>query len=189
MSKFYLKLSVILLLILVLSSFSGCIDNSSNDSSTDNTGYGEDFEFTLLDGSKMKMSEFKGNIVLIDLFGVNCQPCHYQMTTLEEISNVYKFKGVEIVSINVWISLGETSELVEEFLIYFRDQLQINLDWTFGVDDDEGTIFNKYIPEGSGVPTIYILDKNGNIYYSNAGYTDYSILSGKLEELINSGGI
>ena len=189
MIKFYSKLSVIIVLTLLISLFSGCIDNSSKDASNDNNEYTEDFEFALLDGSKMEMSEFKGKIVIIDLFGVNCQPCHYQMPVLEEISNVYKFKGVELVSINVWISLGETPELVEEFLIYFRDQLNIDLDWTFGVDDEAGTIFKQYIPEGSGVPTIYILDKNGNIYYSNAGYTDYSILSGKLEELINSGGI
>jgi len=189
MAKFYKQLSIIILLTLIISSFSGCIDISSKDTSGDNNEYAEDIEFTLLDGSKKKMSEFKGNIVLLDLFGVNCQPCHYQMAALEEISNVYKFKGVELVSINVWISMGETSELVEELLIYFKEQLNIDLDWTFGVDDKKGTIFNKYIPEGSGVPTIYILDKNGNIYYSNAGYTEYSVLSGILEELINSGGI
>lgn len=182
-------LSIIVLLILLTLFLAGCIDDSSRDTSTANYEYAEDFEFTLLDGSKKKMSEFRGNIVLLDLFGVNCPPCREEMVVLDQISKNYQTKGVELVSIDVWISFGETSEMVEEFLNVYREQLNVDLDWTFGVDDKTGTIFNRYIPVGSGVPTIYMLDKNGNIYYSNVGYTDYSALSGKLDELIMSGGI
>ena len=64
----------------------------------------------------------------------------------------------------------------------YGKQNGIDLDWTFGLDDVTGTLYFKYA--NSGVPTLYILDNNGNIYYSQVGYTEYSILSQKLDELI-----
>jgi len=176
------------MLTLLISFLTGCIDVSSENKSADNSDYEEDFEFTLLNGEKKSMSDFQGKYVLIDFFGVRCPPCQDQMLVLTQIYEDYKQKNLEIVSINVWIVTGETPELVEQFITEAREQ-GVYLNWTFGVDDTMGTLFYKYIPADAGVPMVYILGKNGNIYYSNAGYTDYLALTGKLDELINSGGI
>jgi thiol-disulfide isomerase/thioredoxin len=188
MVKFSSQLSIILVLTLIISFLTGCIDLSSDDKTKDNYEYAEDFEFALLNGEKKRMSDFQGKYVLIDFFGVRCPPCQEQMLVLTQIYEDYKQKNLEIVSINVWIVSGETSELVEQFITEAREQ-GVYLNWTFGVDDAMGTLYFKFIPEDAGVPTVYILDKNGNIYYSNVGYTDYSVLTGILDELINSGGI
>ena len=188
MAKFSLQISFLLFITLLISCLSGCIEVSTEDKSTDNFEYGEDFEFTLLNGEKKRMSEFQGKFVLIDFFGVRCPPCQNQMLVLTQIYEDYKQKDLEIVSINVWIVAGETPELVEQYITEAREQ-GVYLNWTFGVDDTMGTLYFKYIPADAGVPTVYILDKNGNIYYTNVGYTDYSELTGIIDELINSGGI
>ena len=188
MVKFSSLIPIILILVLLTSFFTGCIDVSSDDGSSSNNSNGEEFEFYLLNGGKKKISEYRGKYVLIDLFGVRCPPCQNQMLVLTQIFKDYKDTDLEIISINVWIILGETAELTEQF-IYEAKEAKIYLNWTFGLDDPSGTIFNKYVPPDAGVPMLYILDKNGNIYYSNVGYTDYSALTGKLDELLNSGGI
>jgi hypothetical protein len=65
----------------------------------------------------------------------------------------------------------------------FKQQLNIELDWIFGMDD--GGIWEKYrINPPGGVPTLYIFDKNGKIYYSKEGYEPYSIFASKIDELI-----
>ena len=174
--------------IILASFFTGCLNNTSEEDTGNNGdaagGYGEDFEFILLDGGKKNMSEYMGSVVVLDLFGVNCQPCQYQMMVLDEISENYRSKDVEIVSIDVWMVFGETSVLVEDFIDAFKEQLDIDLDWTFGVDDSQGTLFYRYVPADEGIPMLYILDKNGNIYYSHAGYMDYPTLSAKIDGLL-----
>jgi thiol-disulfide isomerase/thioredoxin len=180
-----LKKIIITLLIISLLLFTGCLDNSSNNKKNGTDGdYTEDFQFTLLNGSRINLSKFMGKIVVLDLFGVKCQPCQYQMMVLDQISNEYKDKDVEIVSIDVWIVFGETTELIEEFIDAYKEQVGIDLDWTFGVDDSSGVLFYKYVPADKGIPMLYILDKNGNIYYSSAGYTEYSVLAEKLDRLV-----
>jgi len=157
----------------------GCTSNNSEQV----VDYKTDFEFTLLNGTKKNMSEYHGKVVLLDFFGVYCEPCQYQMLVLEQIFEEYKDRNLQIISIDVWVStIGETSDLVISFLQSAKDQ-DVYLDWTFGLDDAVGTLLNKYA--NKGVPMIYILDKNGNIYYSKNAYTEYSVLKNKLDELLD----
>ena len=109
--------------------------------------------------------------------------CQLQIFVLQEIFNQYKNKDVVVVSIDVWIVLGETVDTLNSLINAYRNlENPYPLDWTFGVDDSTGTLYNKYATEG--VPMLYMLDKNGNIYYQKPGYTEYSVLSEKLNELL-----
>jgi thiol-disulfide isomerase/thioredoxin len=205
MVKFSSVLTIIVLLSLLVTFFSGCIDESSNQTQTDDIDYVEDFEFTLLNGEKMMTSEFAGKILMIDFTGVNCPYCVPQMFALEEIYNNFSRDDIAIISINVWIIRGETPQdmanlmeafrctspceiekefsylSIREYKELFGKQEGLDLNWIFGYDND-GSIFNKY-GEG-GIPYLLILDKNGNVYYSFVGYTSYSELVTKLNELI-----
>ncbi len=83
-----------------------------------------------------------------------------------------------IVSIDVWMA-QETVDLVEQMVNTF-EQYGMILDWVFGVDDLQGTIREKYAK--NGVPSLYLLDKTGNIYYEHVGYVTYTILAQKIDE-------
>ena len=91
------------------------------------------------------------------------------------------YPELEMVSIDVWIVFGETPELLQNFVD------SNNYDWAFGYDDASGTLYMEYIGQ-QGIPLIILLDENGNIYYTKPGYlngyTDYTMLSEKIEELI-----
>ena len=173
-------LAVFILLILLTSLFAGCL----NDSSDKNMEYGENFEFTTVDGSRKHLSEYQGKIVILDFMGANCAPCQGMMMVLKQLSEDYPDE-LEIVSIDVWIVLGETSETLQQFINLFKQE-GVDLDWTFGVDDKSGTLYYKYA--SSGVPIIYILDENGNIYYTRNGYkdgySDYLEFKEKIDELL-----
>jgi len=143
--------------------------------------YVTNFEFKLLDNNNTQLSEYQGKIVLLNFFGVNCGYCKWQMVDLAEIYKNYKDLGVEIISINVYITLGETIEYTQQMITEAKEQ-GVYLNWTFGVDDTSGTLANKYAKDG--VPQLYLLDKNGNVYNSWLGYTEYSVIVQKLEELI-----
>ena len=147
--------------------------------------YVEDFTFTDLAGQKKHLSEFYGKILILDLMGVNCQPCTFEMTQLKKVTENFSSDEIAILSIDVWVKNGETAQLLQQYITAFHDQAGIDLNWTFGLDDVNGSIQNVYASEG--VPTLYLFDKKGNIYYSHVGYEDYLNLATKIDEVLRKG--
>lgn len=177
-----IKQGVFLILLCFLLSnilFSGCTDVQKQQTSS-----GVDFAFTTIDGQTVHLRDYYGNIVVLDLMGVNCQPCMYQMFELKKISENFSQDNVTIISIDVWVSSGENAALLQEYFAAFKAQANVILDWTFGLDDSQGTIGGHYAP--SGVPTLYILDTKGNIYYTHVGYEEYATLAQQLNALLGA---
>jgi peroxiredoxin len=171
----------ILFLIFGIALVSGCLESSDNNSDNGSNG-GIDFSFTTIQGEEKHLSDYRGNIVVVDLMGVMCQPCQAQMYELKKVSENYSHQNVEIISIDVWVFNGETADLVHQLIEAFDEQVNLQLDWTFALDDAQGTIFQQYTQ--GGVPSLHIIDTKGNIYYSHYSYTDYATLASKLDELI-----
>jgi thiol-disulfide isomerase/thioredoxin len=166
-------LSLLLFFTFTLVNLSGCTENDP--------GNGINFSFMDRQGNTREFSEFYGKVIILDLMGVNCQPCFYQLFELEKISENYT-NDVNILSVDVWVQYGENIQLVNQYIDEITSQSNLDLEWTFGLDDADGTIFNKYV--GSGVPTLYVIKPNGNIYYSFSGYTDYQTIKTKIDEII-----
>jgi thiol-disulfide isomerase/thioredoxin len=164
----------VVLLFIFLLFFAGCTEEK-NDT-------GDDFSFRTLDGETKHLSDFYGKVVVLDCMAVNCQPCMYQMFELKKISENYSNNDVSLLSIDVWVSNGETASMLQDMIDAFKNQANLTVDWTFGLDDAQGTIENTYASEG--VPTLYIYDKKGNIYYSHVGYESYTDLKIKIDEAL-----
>lgn len=154
--------------------FAGCTEEENET--------GDDFSFVTLDGETKHLHDYHGKVVVLDCMAVNCQPCVYQMFELKKIKENYSSNDVVILSIDVWVSNGETASMLQEMITAFETQANLTLNWTFGLDDLEGTIENSYASEG--VPALYIYDKKGNIYYSHMGYETYANLSIKIDEAL-----
>jgi thiol-disulfide isomerase/thioredoxin len=155
--------------------FAGCTEKKNNT--------GEGFSFTTLDGETKHLSDFYGKVIVLDCMAVNCQPCMREMSELKKISENYSKNNVTILSIDVWVSSGETTSMLQDTIDAFKNQMNMTLDWTLGLDDVHGTIQNTYA--SAGVPTLYIFDKKGNIYYSHVGYEGYSVLASKLDQVLS----
>lgn len=164
MNKNYLKILLFLTLIISISIISGCMDNT-NDNITDS---GEDFKFQDIAGIQRYLSDFRGKIVIVDLWATWCSPCGYQMLELEKIYNHYDKEKIEIISVD--IDPEETINMVQQYIEEFK-VYGINLDWIFGMDVDN--IWEKYKING-GIPTLYIFDKNGYIHYKHEGVSIFS---------------
>jgi len=54
------------------------------------------------------------------------------------------------------------------------------MDWLVALDTIE--VFNEYNVES--IPTLVILDQNGDTHYRNVGVTDASTLMNKIDELL-----
>lgn len=77
-------------------------------------GVGDDapeFELQKMDGSTVKMSDYKGKGVILNFWGTWCEPCKREMPALSENYEEYKGKDVEVLAIH----LRKTPQQVEQF--------------------------------------------------------------------------
>ncbi len=166
---------VIFLLLITVSFLAGCTDIKDVNSEW---GDAPDFSLKTLEGKNIKLSDYKGNIILLDFMGVDCPYCVYQMPALKSVSENY----TEIIIISIDVYQYETEAYLQSFIDAFDRELGMKLDWIFGMDSD-GSIAKDYVPDG-GVPKVVLIDENGNIYHSFSGYTQYPEISKKLDKLI-----
>jgi thiol-disulfide isomerase/thioredoxin len=157
-------LSLIILIILVLS-ISGCIESSDVV-----WGNAPDFTLTTINGENFTLSDHEGKIIVIDLMATWCGPCVLQMP---ELQKTLEEKRDEIVLVSVDIDKRETSD---DVINTFGDYVN---NWTFVIDTYEEDVGGKY--HADYIPKLVIIDKEGNIYYSESGLTSKE----KLIELID----
>jgi thiol-disulfide isomerase/thioredoxin len=176
-NKFNVYILIIIAIVIIVVTSGIFASTVSRKPFEENNNIGEDFVFISLDGSKNKLSDYRGKIVILDMWATWCQPCQYQMVELERIYKEYSREKLEILSID--IDTNENVNQIQGFIDQFN-KYGYELNWIFGIEYDS---LNKYMPDGK-IPALCIFDKKGNIYYSEVGYHDYLSLTSKIEELI-----
>lgn len=171
------KFLIIIIFIIVLT-FSG-IYTAANLIKSDEENK-EDFTFTSLNGNEIHLSNYRGKIVILDLWATWCSPCKSQMKELKEIYNSYTREKLEILSVDV--DPSETLEQIQDFILESKNQEGIDLNWIFGKDD--GSVWEKYMTKNAGIPTLCIFDQQGNLYFQDAGLKDAEVISQKIDNLL-----
>ncbi|MEI7024195.1 thiol-disulfide oxidoreductase ResA [Paenibacillus sp. y28] len=108
-----------------------------------------DFTVTNLEGQAVRLSDYRGQGVVLNFWGSWCEPCVKEMPLLNEVYGS-GHGGVEIVGVNV----GETKGTVKQF----ADQYSL----AFPVfTDPAGEAAGAY--QVRSLPTTFVIDKSGKI--------------------------
>jgi len=119
------------------------------------------------------LQQYKGKVVLLDMFATWCEPCRQQMIQLIDIQSRYSRSDVVILSVDM--DLTETLSQVRDFKDEFPEA-----QWTFARSNLD---FNMYFP-ASSIPTLYLLDRNGNMAGTHVGLTSADDLAREINEHI-----
>jgi len=68
---------------------------------TNNLPEAPDFTFTTIDGKNMRLSDFKGKVIIVDFFALWCDPCRIQLGVLKRVWPILKNHGVILLSIDI----------------------------------------------------------------------------------------
>lgn len=131
----------------------------------------QSFTLTDTDGERFSLADFRGKVVVLDLFSTRCVPCVYEVPQLAEICGKYG-SDVEVVSI------GSSSDTVDG-LRQFKGEYQM----TWRVARDTDGVFDRYGVEY--IPTLVIIDRNGTMRYRYVGLTEASTLSSRIDPLLS----
>lgn len=131
-----------------------------------------DFSISSIDGEPVRLDAYRGRVVVLDLFATWCGPCRTQMSELNQLRAYYGRSEVEILSVDV--DPKETTQQIRDF----RDEFKA--DWTFSSDTDG--LSQKY--DASSIPTMVVIDQDGNMVFRHAGVTTFSELQTIIEPLL-----
>ncbi|MFD2656574.1 redoxin domain-containing protein [Gracilibacillus thailandensis] len=119
-----------------------------------------DFELETLDGETVKLSDYRGEPVMLNFWATWCPPCRSEMPDMQRF---YQDTDMNILAIN----LTDTEANVEDV-----NQFVEEYDLTFTIPLDQGNIVgNRY--QIRPIPTTYMLDSNGIIQFNVFGPLNY----------------
>jgi thiol-disulfide isomerase/thioredoxin len=130
--------------------FSGC-------GSTPRNIHAPNFTLTDLNGKKFSLSEFKGKVVFLEFWATWCGPCIISMPNVEKLSEEFKGKKIEFLS----LSLDQDENAVREFSRERQLKNRIAMIGESGVDQRYGI---------SSIPAFFIIDQRGDVKGAWAGY-------------------
>lgn len=170
MKRIVKNVAVFFALALAFSALSGC-GGSSGAGPTGNTAANSDTakksaypplastvaqaEMKNLDGSTSKVADYKGKVVLLNMWATWCGPCRGEMPILVKMQDQHRDKGFEIIGLNT--DDGDTKEMVEEF----AKEMNLNYTLVWAPTDMQNGLLK--ISNFNGIPQSFVVDRDGNL--------------------------
>lgn len=125
----------------------------------DATGKPLAITFTALDGRKVDLSQVKGKVVLVDFWATWCGPCVHEIPVVKAVYQKFHDRGFEVVGISFDGNKTQLQRFIQKNDLpwpqYFDGQTWKNqFGIAYGIDS---------------IPTMWLVDKKGNLREQNAG--------------------
>ena len=132
-----------------------------------------DFSLTALDGQRVRLSDYRGKVVLLNIWATWCLPCVEEMPSMERLHQTMSDEDFKILAVSIDTS---GAEVVRAFM------KQHSLNFT-ALSDPQNTIRSLY--QTTGIPESFIIDRNGTIVGKVIGPRDWAAADtvGFLQEL------
>jgi peroxiredoxin len=121
-----------------------------------------DFTYPGLDGKMVSLSDYRGKVVLVNIWATWCKPCVDEMPSMEKLYQNLKGEDFEILAVSID---SQGSKVVAPFMKKYK--------LTFpALIDSMGTIKKTY--KTTGVPESFIINKDGFLVKKVIGPLDWS---------------
>ena len=130
-----------------------------------------DFSLTDLSGQSIKLSDYRGKVILLDFWATWCEPCKTEIPHFIDMQNRYAGQGLQVIG----ISMDDEEKPVRDF----QQQFKMNYPVAIG---------NAKLAESYGgllgLPITFVIDRQGRIYKRHIGQTEPSVFEGEIRKLL-----
>ncbi len=120
-------------------------------------GPAPDFTLKNRNGENTRLSEHRGEVVMINFWASWCAPCRQEMPLLEELYTRYAPMGFTILGVNVEEDSSQALAMLEDIPVSFPVLL-----------DTRSQVSKLY--RVVAMPTSILIDRDGNMRYLHHGY-------------------
>ena len=110
------------------------------------------------EGGTVRLTDYKGSVVIVDFWASWCVPCKTAFPALDALFREYHARGVEVLAVNV----DERRRDADAFLAKLPHTRPV-------LFDPKGTSAEAFAVRG--MPSSFIIDRNGVIRFTHIGYT------------------
>jgi peroxiredoxin len=134
-----------------------------------------DFTAEAIDGTQFSLSDFKGKVIVLQFWEMECDGCIMELPALGNMFEEYLYRGFTVVGII--LDKGYSRSIVRKFCqenrVRFPNALLLE---NVSISNSYGT---KFV-----TPTTYFIDRKGNIRYKIEGLAKTDELTGYAEALL-----
>jgi thiol-disulfide isomerase/thioredoxin len=135
-------------------------------------------QFKLIGGKTAKIEDYKGKILLINLWATWCGPCRMEMPHLVELQTKHKENGLQIIGLDV-------DPEAESEMKAFAERMNLNyeLGW---MDNDLRQGLSRIYPLGS-IPMSFLISRDGRIrgVFAGAGAKTINSMKEQVEKALD----
>lgn len=130
--------------------------------------------FTLLDGRRARLADYRGNALVLDFYATYCPPCRDEIPHLSALQRRFEREGLRVVGLNV--GGDEDRRLVPQFI------RELNIDYTLGNPDQ--TLVDVFLADSTAIPQTFVFDRQGRLVRRFVGYDP--TMASALEEAVRA---
>ena len=122
-----------------------------------------DFRFAMQNASRnvVELSEFKGDVVFINVWASWCPPCIAEMPTIQTLyENVNSYDNIRFILLS--------TDQKREKAVQFMKSREFEMPYFFPASSLPQVFRSQYLP------TTYVISKQGQVVYKKEGIADYS---------------
>lgn len=129
-------------------------------------------DFTVKDfsGKDVALKEYRGKIIILDLFATWCPPCRMEIPHFIELQNEYK-DDVAVIGLSY-------DQAPLKKVQAFADEMKINYALYWGSQEIAAYVGLR------GIPHTLVIDQTGKIIQSYVGYRDKSVFENDIKSLL-----
>lgn len=116
-----------------------------------------DFALKSASGSNLRLSEYRGNVVMINFWATWCGPCRQEMPLLDDLYARYNRVGFSLLGVNIDDDSSRAREMAEELGVSFPVLF-----------DDRKEVSKLYQVEA--MPVTVLVDREGKVRHVHLGY-------------------
>jgi thiol-disulfide isomerase/thioredoxin len=135
-----------------------------------------DFDIRTLDGRTIKLSDYRGKVLVMDFWATWCPPCRQETPQLARIARERRDRGVEVIGLHIDDRGRSSPDDIRKFIDHY------GIGYTVGMATDD--MFTAYLGTADDtIPQTLVFGRDGRLIKHLIGYSQ---AEGKaLDEAVN----